>query len=164
MRNFWKLSAVSATALTAIALSFTAPATAQMSMPMMAPTPSVYVVMFRADWCAPCKVVEPNISQALNSLSDPSIEYVTFDITDPGRSELSAHRAFDRQIVPQYNSWMGVTGFAAIIDGDTKQTLGCVNMMYDAQSTASHIRNLKTYAVANQPSMDFTCPEPNAPR
>jgi len=96
-----------------------------------------------------------------STLRDPSIEYVTFDITDPGRSELSAHRAFDRQIVPQYNSWMGVTGFAAIIDGDTKRTLGCVNMMYDAESTAMHIRNLKTYAVSNQPSMDFTCPEPN---
>jgi len=114
-----------------------------------------------ARWCAPCKVVEPNIAQALNTLRDPSIEYVTFDITDPARSELSAHRAFDRQLVSQYNSWMGVTGFAAIIDADTKQTLGCVNMMYDAQSTAMHIRNLKTYAVSNQPSMDFTCPEPN---
>ena len=164
MRNFWKLSAVMSTALAATALSVTTPASAQIAIPMMAPTPSVYVVMFRADWCAPCKVVEPNITQALNSLRDPSIEYVTFDITDPSRSELSAHRAFDRQLVSQYNSWMGVTGFAAIIDGDTKQTLGCVNMMYDAQSTARHIRNLKTFAVANQPSMVFTCPEPNPPR
>lgn len=162
MRKSIKLSALIGTVVASSSLGALAPASAQ--MPMIQQTPAMYVVMFRADWCAPCKIVEPNIDQALNTLRDPSIEYVTFDITDPGRSELSAHRAFDRQLVPQYNSWMGVTGFAAIIDGDTKQTLGCVNMMYDAQSTASHIRNLKTYAVANQPSADFTCPEPNAPR
>jgi len=161
MRKSVKLLAALGAAAATAALSTGVPAAAQTPMQTQAQMPAMYVVMFRADWCAPCKIVEPNITRALNTLRDPSIEYVTFDITDPGRSELSAHRAFDRQIVPQYNSWMGVTGFAAIIDGDTKRTLGCVNMMYDAESTAMHIRNLKTYAVSNQPSMDFTCPEPN---
>lgn len=121
----------------------------------------LYVVMFRADWCGPCKIVEPKLDTALRTLGDPSIEYVTIDITDPARSEISAHRAFDREIVPQYNSWMGVTGFAAIIDADTKQTLGCVNMVYDEASMAMHIKNLKTYAVSNQSVQEVLCPEPN---
>ncbi len=121
----------------------------------------LYVVMFEADWCGPCKVVKPRLNQALQNLGDSSIEYVTIDITTPGASEISAHKAFDREIVPQYNSWMGVTGFAAIIDADTKQTLGCINMIYDAASMAMHIKNLKTYAVSNQPVQDVLCPEPN---
>jgi len=125
--------------------------------------PDIYVVMFRADWCSPCKVVEPNIQQALNTLRDPKIEYVNIDISNPGLSEIGAHAAFDRNIVSQYNRWLGVTGFAAIIDADTKTTLGCVNMLYDAKSMTTHIRNLKTYAIANQPSFDVTCPEPNNP-
>ncbi len=158
MKNFMKITAIALALLATSFATFLTPANAQSSNPEM------YVVMFRADWCAPCKVVEPNIAQARNALRDPSIEYVTFDITNPQRSEASAHKAFDRRLVAQYNSWMGVTGFAAIIDGDTKRTLGCVNMLYDAQSTAAHIRNLKTYAVANRPSMDTTCPAPNAPR
>ncbi len=124
----------------------------------------MYVVMFRADWCAPCKVVEPNLDRALRQLNDPSIKVVAIDITDSLRIERSAHIAFDRQIVSQYNQWYGVTGFAAMIDADTKNTLGCVNMMYDAGAMAAHIKNLKTYAVANQPSFDVTCPAPNAPR
>lgn len=123
--------------------------------------PELYVVMFRADWCAPCKIVEPNINQALHSLRDPSIEYVTIDISDPNLSEISAHHAFDRQIVPQYNRWLGVTGFAAIIDATTKTTLGCVNMQYAPDDMAAHIRNLKTYAVVDKAALDFTCPEPN---
>jgi len=124
-------------------------------------TPELYVVMFRADWCAPCKIVEPNINQALNTLRDPSIEYVTIDISNPNLSEISAHHAFDRQIVPQYNRWLGVTGFAAIIDATTKTTLGCVNMQYAPNDMATHIRNLKTYALADQAAVDFTCPDAN---
>ena len=131
---------------------------------MMMRTPDVYVVMFKADWCAPCKIVEPNLRKALGQLNDPAIEYLEIDISNPGLSEIGAHKAFDRNIVPQYNGWLGITGFAAIIDGDTKQTLGCVNMLYDAQSAATHIRNLKTFAVANQPSFDLTCPEHNQGR
>ncbi len=123
--------------------------------------PDMYVVMFRADWCGPCKIVEPNLKNALSILRDPSIEAVTIDITNSYVSEISAHAAFDRNIVRQYNEWMGVTGFAAIIDADTKNTLGCVNMTYDAQTMARHIKNLKTFALANQTTFDMTCPAPN---
>ena len=125
-------------------------------------TPDVYVVMFRADYCAPCKVVEPALYQALDTLADPRIEYVHIDI-GAGNGEKNAHTVFDRGLVQQYNNWLGVTGFAAIIDGDTKQTLGCVNMTYDSASMAMHIRNLQGAAQQNQPSFDITCPAPNLP-
>ena len=68
----------------------------------------LYVVMFRADWCGPCKIVEPNLASAMSILADPSIEYVNIDISSPSLSEISAHRAFDLEIVPQYNTWLGV--------------------------------------------------------
>ena len=124
--------------------------------------PDIYVVMFRADWCAPCKVVEPRLSQALAGLHDPAIEYVNIDISG-GQSEWNSHAVFDRQIVPQYNKWLGVTGFAAIIDADTKRTLGCVNMNYNAEAMQIHIQNLKRLALKNQPNFDLTCPEANNP-
>lgn len=135
-----------------------------MAAPMSAnaaANPDMYVVVFRADWCGPCKIMEPPLRQAMRNLRDPGIEYVVIDITDPARSEISAHRAFDRQIVQQYNKWLGVTGFAVMIDGDTKRTLGCVNRTYDAGSMAMHIKNLKTYAMSNQSTRDLTCPAAN---
>lgn len=125
-------------------------------------TPDVYVVMFRADWCAPCKVVEPRLGQALNKLRDPRIEYVNIDISG-GKGDYNAHTVFDRGLVKQYNMWLGVTGFAAIIDGDTKQTLGCVNMNYSADDMSVHIGQLKKAAVSNQRPFNLTCPEPNNP-
>ncbi|MGB3455719.1 MAG: thioredoxin domain-containing protein, partial [Litorimonas sp.] len=127
-----------------------------------APIPDVYVVMFRADWCAPCKIVEPRLSQALRSLGDSRIEYVNIDISG-GHGAWNANAVFDRGIVDQYNSWMGITGFAAIIDGDTKRTLGCLNMNYETDAMATHIRNLQHQAQRNQQSFDLTCPAPNQP-
>ncbi|WP_409434044.1 thioredoxin domain-containing protein [Litorimonas sp. RW-G-Af-16] len=124
------------------------------------PTPDVYVVFFEADWCGPCKIVEPRLTEALQNLRDPMIEFVPIDISG-GKGDLNAHAVFDRGIVQQYNMWMGVTGFAAIIDGDTKRTMGCVNMTYDAKAMAMHIRNLQNAARNNQQSFDLTCPEPN---
>ncbi len=156
MKKLFKTAFKTALAATALTLGISSSANS------MGPTPDVYVVMFRTDWCAPCKIVEPRLNQALTSLRDPGIEYVNIDISG-GRGDMNAHTVFDRGLVKQYNAWMGVTGFAAIIDGDTKRTLGCVNMMYDTQSMAMHIKNLKTFAIANQPTMDVTCPEPNNP-
>jgi thiol-disulfide isomerase/thioredoxin len=124
--------------------------------------PDIYVVMFRADWCAPCKVVEPRLADALRTLNDPRIEYVNIDISR-GQGQLNAHTVFDRGIVDQYNRWMGITGFAAIIDGDTKRTMGCLNITYDTGSMTQHIRNLQAQAQRNQQSFDLTCPEPNRP-
>lgn len=124
--------------------------------------PDIYVVMFRADWCAPCKVVEPRIGVALATLQDPKIEYVNIDISS-GNGEWNSHAVFDRQIVQQYNMWLGVTGFAAIIDADTKQTLGCLDINYNADAMTMHIANMKRLAQTNQPNFDFTCPEPNNP-
>lgn len=124
--------------------------------------PDIYVVMFRADWCPPCKVVEPRISEALATLNDPKIEYVNIDISS-GNGEWNGHAVFDRQIVAQYNKWLGVTGFAAIIDADTKQTLGCLDINYNTDAMTMHISNMKRLALTNQPNFDFTCPEANNP-
>lgn len=119
------------------------------------------VVKFRADWCGPCKIMEPQLDQALRSLGDPSLRLLSIDTTNGATSEAAAHVAFDAQIVPQYNQWLGVTGFAVMIDADTKNTLGCVNMTYGADMMATHIANLKGLAVSNTPSFDLTCPAPN---
>lgn len=124
--------------------------------------PDVYVVMFRADWCAPCKVVEPRLSEALRTLHDARIEYVNIDISN-NQGAWNANAVFDRGLVDQYNRWMGITGFAAVIDGDTKRTLGCLNINYDANAMATHIRNLQNQAQRNQQSFDITCPASNQP-
>ncbi|MEM9600368.1 MAG: thioredoxin family protein [Pseudomonadota bacterium] len=152
------------TSLIALLFSFgvAVPASSQAYRVQTAATPDIYIVMFRADWCAPCKVVEPRLAQAMQTIRDPRIEYVNIDIS-AGQGDYNAHQVFNRGIVRQYNEWMGTTGFAAIIDGDTKQTLGCINISYDTASMTAHIRNLQGQAQRNQQTFDMTCPAPNRP-
>ncbi len=158
-----KISKLFVTAASSLGLTIGAGGyAAAQSYALMQSKPDIYVVMFRADWCPPCKVVEPRLAEALQGLQDPRIEFVNIDISG-GYADWNANAVFDRGIVDQYNMWLGVTGFAAIIDGDTKKTLGCVNMSYDTQSMATHIRNLQAQARRNVDSFDLTCPEPNNP-
>lgn len=123
--------------------------------------PDMYVVMFRADWCGACKYVEPTLQQARHIVGDSKIEFINFDTTDPTRSERSAYKALERGITPQFNGWSGVTGFAMIIDADTKRTLGCVGARNDSNSMALAIRNYKSYALSNTPKVADGCPAPN---
>jgi thiol:disulfide interchange protein len=122
----------------------------------------IYVVMFRADWCAPCKVVEPALHSALASLQDPKIELLRLDFS-ANNGEWNANAVFDRQIVKQYNKWLGVTGFAVIIDADKKNTLGCLTQAYNADAMKMHIKTLQKKAKSNETNLDFTCPEANNP-
>lgn len=145
-------------ALGALAFGMTSFATAAPNQTQ----PDIYVVMFRADWCAPCKVVEPRLSEALSTLQDPKIEFLNIDLSS-GNGEWNSHAVFDRQIVPQYNMWLGVTGFAAIIDADTKRTLGCLDINYTTDAMTMHISNMKRLALNNEANFDFTCPEANNP-
>ena len=138
-------------------------ATAQIYGQIAAPRTEMLIVKFRADWCGPCHIMEPSLDAALNALNDPSLRLLSIDTTNGATSQAAAHVAFDANIVSQYNQWLGVTGFAVMIDADTKNTLGCVNMTYSPDVMASHIANLKGLAQSNTPNVDLTCPSPNRP-
>lgn len=126
----------------------------------MRPQPVMQIVKFRAEWCGPCKIMEPSLDAALNQLGDPTIQLINIDTTNGATSQQAAHNAFDAGVVKQYNQWLGLTGFAVMIDADTKNTLGCVNMTYGPDMMATHIANLKNLAISDTPNFDITCPAP----
>lgn len=127
------------------------------AMAQRASSHDLYVVMFRSDTCAPCRILEPNLHTALRQMNDHRIAFMNIDLGTP---EAAAHTAFDADIVPQYNQWLGITGFAAIIDADTKHTLGCVNMRYGPEEIKAHVRSLQEAAQQNIALPDLTCPAP----
>jgi len=58
----------------------------------------------------------------------------------------AAHEAFDRDIVPVFNKWVGLPGFAAVVDAKSKRVIGCVNSTFDANEMASEIRKMASRA------------------
>ncbi len=108
----------------------------------VAASPDVYVVKFRSNDCQTCLVMENQLSSALSMVASSKVEEVTLDSSNALQWEKSAHTAFDRNIVPQFNKWIGLTGFAAIIDGKTGRTIGCVSEKTDVYRTANFIKSV----------------------
>jgi len=121
----------------------------------------VYVVKFRADDCQTCTAMDSKINSAMNMVASDRVEELTIDSTNALKWEVSAHTAFDNNIVPQFNKWIGKTGFTAIVDAKTQRTIGCVTDGTDVYKTANLIKSAAGLAhdrtVSNR-SGEFQCP------
>jgi len=110
-----------------------------------ASSPDAYVVKFRADGDAKTQALESELSTAL-AIAGANVEEVTIDTSNAARWEKSAHEAFDRDIVPVFNKWVGLPGFAAVVDAKSKRVIGCVNGEFDANSMAKELRKMTAQA------------------
>ena len=123
--------------------------------------PDVYVVKFRADNCQQCVQLDSQLHNAMSMVNSPRVEEVTIDSSNGLKWEVSAHTAFDRNIVPQFNKWVGLTGFVAVIDRETRQTIGCVDSKDDTYKMANFIKSAVQLphetAVSNR-NGQFSCP------
>lgn len=101
-------------------------------------TPDVYVVNFRSDKSAESQALDSQLSSAL-SMVPAKVEKIDIDISNAAKWEKSAHDAFNHDIVPVFNKWVGLPGFAAIVDARSKRVIGCVNNQFQASEIASEI-------------------------
>jgi len=114
---------------------------AGISASAMAKSPDIYVVNFRADNNAESALLDAQLPTAL-AISGANAEEVVIDTSNPAKWEKGAHEAFDRDIVPVFNKWVGLPGFAAVVDAKSKRVLGCVDGSLDANSMADELRKL----------------------
>ena len=118
--------------------------TAAFGATAFAASPDVYVVNFRNDKSADSQVLDSRLSSALIGLGN--VEHVVIDTSNAAKWEKGAHEAFDREIVPVFNQWVGLPGFAAIVDAKSKRVIGCVNGQFDSGEMASQIRRMAAMA------------------
>lgn len=124
--------------ISAIALTSAFGATA------FANSPDVYVVNFRQDDNAKSQQLEGELYSALAMVNNA--EHVIIDTSNPAKWEKSAHEAFDRDIVPVFNKWVGLPGFAAVVDANSKRVIGCVNGSFSSSEMAEEIRKMASRA------------------
>lgn len=117
---------------------------AMIALPAMA-SPDVYVVNFRSDAEPTSPILDKALSDAI-SMAGVEAEHVIIDTTTAAKWEAAAHDAFNRNIVPVFNRWVGLPGFAAVVDADTKSVIGCVTAEIPTQTMASEIRRMATMA------------------
>ncbi|GGX59906.1 hypothetical protein GCM10011309_07140 [Litorimonas cladophorae] len=109
--------------------------------PAFAASPDVYVVNFRNAQDTNSMRLDGQLASAL-AISGVNAEEVVIDTSTAAKWEKGAHEAFDRDIVPVFNQWVGLPGFAAVVDAKSKRVIGCVNGTFTANEMAEKIRQM----------------------
>ncbi|MGJ8564916.1 MAG: hypothetical protein ACSHXY_15355 [Alphaproteobacteria bacterium] len=110
-----------------------------------AAAPDVYVVNFRNEKNTDSQTLDTKIYSAISSVG-ANIEHVVIDTTTAARWEKGAHEAFDRDIVPVFNKWVGLPGFAAVVDAKSKKVIGCVNPNTETDEMTQELKRMTAKA------------------
>lgn len=128
-----------------IALLSAAVLTSTFGATAFAASPDVYVVNFRADTSAESAQLDAQLASAM-AIAGVQAEEITIDTSTAAKWEKGAHTAFDHDIVPVFNKWVGLPGFAAVVDAKSKRVIGCVNSRFDASEMAQELRKMASRA------------------
>jgi len=114
-------------------------------------SPDVYVLNFRHAEDVKSQRLDQELPTALQ-IAQVNAEEVIIDTTTSAKWEKAAHDAFNRDIVPVFNKWVGLPGFAAVVDANSKTIIGCLDATQSASELASDIRSMAS-AASGQPRM-----------
>ncbi|PHS29566.1 MAG: hypothetical protein COA85_00295 [Robiginitomaculum sp.] len=112
--------------------------------------PVIRAVLFRADWCSNCHILEPILEKAMAQTTDVPVELVTLDFTNAAKWDQSIEVALDHDVVGIYNAYAGITGLVVLTSVDTGERIDCFNRTFTA-STMVHAMKQAVAAVQSLP-------------
>lgn len=86
--------------------------------------PKIVGVLFYADWCASCKVLEPKLDEVKKQLMDQPIYFTRVDMTDDCTKKQSGMFAEWVGIGEIYREHAPKTGFMLLIEPQSKKVMG----------------------------------------
>ncbi|MEL6614289.1 MAG: thioredoxin domain-containing protein [Bacteroidota bacterium] len=93
------------------------------SAPGDADDPQVYAVVFTADWCPSCKVLDPKLAAVTDDLAAMGVEVIALDLTDAASRRRAKAEAIGGGYGEVYAQHEGATGFALLLSAETKEVL-----------------------------------------
>lgn len=108
-------------------------------------SPDVYVVNFRNNSDVQSRRLDSALASAV-PMAGVNAKEVVIDTSNAAKWEKGAYDAFDYDIVPIFNKWVGLPGFAAVVDARTKRVIGCVNPSFAPQEIAQELRKMTAQA------------------
>ncbi|MEO1100752.1 MAG: thioredoxin family protein [Pseudomonadota bacterium] len=111
--------------------------------PYASAEPAVKVLNFTAEWCPNCQILNPRLSEAMDTLSDDQVQRVDLDMTSARGARRPAVMAVIESDTRAHQAgylwdWYGgATGLAAVISSDNGELLTCLlpaNSVQDMQA------------------------------
>lgn len=109
--------------------------------------PKLLALLFYADWCNSCKVLEPKLDQVKREFQTKSVLFTRFDMTDDFTKDQSAHYAALVGLEKFYGENAGKTGFMLLIETGSKKLLGKITK----DKSADEIKSMLTHALMGHP-------------
>lgn len=127
---------LSATSLVAILSAFLSPLTNADQKP------EVLGVLYYADWCGSCKILEPELDAARidSELDTDAILFVRLDLTDATTSYQAELLANQLDLGGLYTENGGATGYMVLVDAETKEVISRVTTSSDSTEITSIIK------------------------
>ncbi len=129
--------------------------------------PLVRAVLFRADWCANCHILEPVLEQAMVQAVGVPVELVVLDFTDAARWDQSIEIALDHDVVGIYNAYAGITGLVVLTSADTGERIDCINRTFSAPAMVhameKAVLTVQTTPPGDRSAKSVFCPPGRAP-
>lgn len=85
--------------------------------------PDVLALVFTAEWCAACKVLDPKLRAARTSLDEEAVRFVILDQTNADARREATASAREGGFADVYAAHEGKTGFVLLLDADSKEIL-----------------------------------------
>ncbi len=102
-----------------------------------------YAVLFYADWCGSCKVLDPKLEEARASLSDEPVLFATFDMTDENTTKQTAMLANALRMDDLFNENAGRTGFLLLVDAESHEVVDRITREDSAEEIEAKIAAAK---------------------
>ncbi|MGC8550292.1 MAG: thioredoxin domain-containing protein [Acidobacteriaceae bacterium] len=90
--------------------------------------PKLLALLFRADWCRYCKVLEPEYAPLKQSLQKEPILFVRFDFTNAKTSMQARELAARLGVGSVFDQFERSTGFALLVKPTTNQVVGIITI------------------------------------
>lgn len=90
--------------------------------------PKLLALLFRADWCPSCKILEPEYNPLEQSLAKEPILFVRFDFTNDKTTAQARALSARLGVEPIFRRFEGSTGFALLVSPSTKRIVGAITI------------------------------------
>lgn len=85
--------------------------------------PALYALVFTADWCPSCAVLDPTLQAVENDLKEMGVEMIALDLTDAASRRRARAEASAGGYADVYARYEGATGFALLMSTRTHEVL-----------------------------------------